>query len=183
MMDKMEERKLWYVVQAVTGAESTVRDNLLMRIESMDMQEYIFKVVVPEEKYTEVKNGKEKEIVKKLFPGYVFLEMIVTDKSWYVVRNTPGVTGFLGSSGKGAKPVPLSPIEVENMMAQLGVEKVVQPINLEIGDKVKVCDGPFAEQVGSVEEIDENKRLINVLVEFFGRATPIEISVDLVEKI
>ncbi len=178
--------KLWYVVQTSTGYENIVRENLKMRIETMEMQDYIFKVVVPEEKYIEEKNGKEKEIIRKIFPGYVFLEMIVTDESWYVVRNTPGVTGFLGSSGKGAKPVPLSQDEVDKMLPQLGIVKEpeeLKPIDLEIGDKVKICDGPFKNQIGSVEEIDFNKRLANVLVDFFGRSTPVEISVDEVEKV
>ncbi len=178
----MAER-LWYVVQTYSGYENTVKDNLQMRIDTMDMQDFIFNVVIPEETYKEVKNGKEKEVVKKLFPGYVFIDMIVTDESWYVVRNTPGVTGFLGSSGKGAKPVPLSPEEVAKMINKLGIEQTETPIDFIVGDKVRVCDGPFADQVGSIEEIDENKRLINVLVEFFGRATLIEIGVDKVEKI
>ncbi len=176
-------KRRWYVVQTYSGYENTVKDNLQMRIDTMDMQDYIFSVVIPEETYKEEKNGKVKEVVKKLFPGYVFLEMIVTDESWYIVRNTPGVTGFLGSSGKGAKPVPLSPEEVDKMINQLGIEKEVTPIDLEVGDKVRVCEGPFAEQSGTVEAIDENKRLVNVLVEFFGRATPIEIAVEQVEKI
>ncbi len=178
----MEDR-LWYIVQTYSGFENTVAENLEKRIETMDMEDYIFRVLVPEEKYIEEKNGKEKEIIKKLFPGYVFIEMIVTDKSWYIVRNTPGVTGFLGSSGKGAKPVPISKSEIDAVLKHVDGAKVEEEIDLNIGDKVTVCEGPFEGQIGTIEEIDEAKRLVQVLVEFFGRATPVELAVDKVEKV
>lgn len=175
--------KRWYVVQTYSGLENTVKNNLEKRIESMGMEDQIFRVIVPEETEIEVKNGKRKEKVRKIFPGYVFIEMIVTDESWYVVRNTPNVTGFVGSSGKGAKPVPLSPDEIEPILKRLGLHRDEIEINFEVGDQVSIKEGPFAGQVGVIDEIDGERMVLKVLVEFFGRQTTFEVGVDQVEEI
>ena len=134
----MEEEKKWYVVNTYSGHEAKVKEKLDMRINSMDMQENIFRVIVPERKEVEIKDGKKVEKTKKLFPGYVLVEMIMSDESWYIVRNTPGVTGFLGSSGKGAKPVPLYDYEVERLFKEIGMDKDNIVVNYEVGDKVKI---------------------------------------------
>jgi len=175
--------KNWYVVQTYSGLENTVKKDLEQRIKSMGMQDKIFRVVIPEEVEVEVKKGKRKEKVKKIFPGYVFIEMIVTDDSWYVVRNTPNVTGFIGSSGKGAKPIPLKPEEINPILKKLGLHKTEVKINVKKGDQVRINSGPFAGQVGTVDEIDKDKLILKVLVEFFGRQTPTEIEYSQVEKI
>ena len=151
----MEEKK-WYVVNTYSGHESKVKEKLDMRINSMDMQENIFRVIVPGRKEVEIKDGKKKEKIKKLFPGYVLVEMIMSDESWYIVRNTPGVTGFLGSSGKGAKPVPLYPEEVDRIFKEIGYDKDNVVVNYEIGDKVKIIEGPFKMLAGKILEIDKD---------------------------
>lgn len=177
------EEKRWYVVQTYSGLENTVKNNLEKRIESMGMEDQIFRVIVPEETEIEVKNGKRKEKVRKIFPGYVFIEMIVTDESWYVVRNTPNVTGFVGSSGKGAKPVPLSPGEIEPILKRLGLHRSEFDINVKVGDQVRIKEGPFAGQVGVIDEIDEERMALKVLVEFFGRQTTFEVDFDQISEI
>lgn len=174
--------KRWYVVQTYSGLENTVKNNLEKRIESMGMEDQIFRVIVPEETEIEVKNGKRKEKVKKIFPGYVFIEMIVTDESWYVVRNTPNVTGFVGSSGKGAKPVPLSPEEIEPILKRLGLDREEVELKFNVGDRVRIKEGPFAGQVGVVDEVDKEHLTLKVLLEFFGRQTTFEVSLDQVEE-
>lgn len=177
------EEKRWYVVQTYSGLENTVKNNLEKRIESMGMEDQIFRVIVPEETEIEVKNGKRKEKVRKIFPGYVFIEMIVTDESWYVVRNTPNVTGFVGSSGKGAKPVPLSPHEIEPILKRLGLHRNELELNVKVGDQVRIKEGPFANQVGVIDEIDEDRMVLKVLVEFFGRQTTFEVDYDQISEI
>lgn len=180
----MEQQKMWYVVQTYSGLENTVKNNLEKRIESMGMEDQIFRVIIPEETEIEItKKGQKKEKVRKIYPGYVFIEMIVTDESWYVVRNTPNVTGFIGSSGKGAKPVPLRPEEIEPILKRLGLQRNEVDIKVKVGDQVKIKEGPFAGQIGVVDEIDRDKMLLKVLVEFFGRQTTFEISVDQIEQI
>src|SRR5574344_1198140 len=136
----MENNKLWYVVNTYSGHESKVKENLEMRTESMGMGNNIFRVIIPEQKEIEVKDGVTKEKVKKMFPGYVLVEMIMSDEAWYVVRNTPGVTGFIGSSGKGAKPVPLLPMEIDRILSNMGMSRL-EANELEPGQKVKVVDG------------------------------------------
>ncbi len=171
----MEEKK-WYVVNTYSGHESKVKEKLDMRINSMDMQENIFRVIVPERKEVEIKDGKKKEKIKKLFPGYVLVEMIMSDESWYIVRNTPGVTGFLGSSGKGAKPVPLYPEEVDRIFKEIGYDKDNVVVNYEIGDKVKIIEGPFKMLAGKILEIDKDNNKAQVAIDLFGQETNVELS-------
>ncbi len=170
----MEEKK-WYVVNTYSGHESKVKEKLDMRINSMEMQENIFRVIVPERKEVEIKDGKKKEKIKKLFPGYVLVEMIMSDESWYIVRNTPGVTGFLGSSGKGAKPVPLYDEEVERIFKEIGYTGENVVVNYEVGDNVKITDGPFKMLAGKITEIDIDKGIANVSIDLFGQETNVEL--------
>jgi len=148
----------------------------------MGMQDKIFRVIVPEEEETDVKNGKKKVVKRKVFPGYVLVELVMTDDSWYVVRNTPGVTGFVGSSGSGSKPTPLLPEEVEAILKQMGIEEKRLDVDFEVGEVVTVKEGPFANFSGTIEEIDSDKGKLKVLVNMFGRETPIELDFDQVEK-
>jgi transcriptional antiterminator NusG len=166
--------KQWYVVNTYSGHENKVKEKLEMRAESMDMQDYIYRVVIPEEKVVEVKDGVTKEKTKKMFPGYILVEMVMTDEAWYIVRNTPGVTGFIGSSGKGAKPTPLQPYEVDNILHSMGVAKNANAEELKEGDKVKIIDGPFVGMNGTVESIDTENNIANVLVNLFGQETSVE---------
>ena len=171
--------KQWYVVNTYSGHENKVKEKLDMRSQSMDMQDYIFRVIVPEETIVEEKDGVKKERTKKLFPGYILVEMVMSDEAWYVVRNTPGVTGFIGSSGKGAKPIPLSPEEVKKFIGD-GVE-ATKPINtdVEVGDNVSIIDGPFKGMFGKIESQDKENEKLTVLIDLFGQETPVE--VDLVQ--
>ena len=175
--------KQWYVVNTYSGHENKVKEKLEMRSESMDMQDYIFRVVIPEEKVVEVKDGVTKEKVKKMFPGYVLVEMVMTDEAWYVVRNTPGVTGFIGSSGKGAKPIPLSPAEVKKFIGE-GTEVSETPINtdVEVGDTVSIIDGPFKGMYGKIESEDKENEKLTVLIDLFGQETPVEVDLIQVSK-
>lgn len=173
------EEKQWYVVNTYSGHESKVKDNLEMRIQSMDMQDYIFRVIVPETKEIEIKDGKQKEKVKKMFPGYVLVEMIMTDEAWFIVRNTPGVTGFLGSSGKGAKPFPLFPHEIEKILSTMGMSLKEVSVDLKEGDRVKITDGPFKLMAGKIIEIDLESSKAKVNIDLFGQETTVE--VDLVQ--
>lgn len=178
-----ENERAWYVIQSYSGMENAAKTNLERRIKSMNMENYIFRVLIPETIRTEKKkNGEIKEIVEKQFPGYVFVDMIVTDESWFVVRNTPMVTGFLGSSGGGAKPVPLSNEEIIPILKSCGVTLEVEA-KFQIGDKVRVLTGTFVGQEATVEEVDIEKQEVTILVDFFGRQTPTEISFDEIEKI
>lgn len=170
----MEEKK-WYVVNTYSGHEAKVKEKLDMRINSMDMQENIFRVIVPERKEVEIKDGKKKEKMKKLFPGYVLVEMIMSDESWYIVRNTPGVTGFLGSSGKGAKPVPLYDDEVERIFKEIGYTGENFVTNYEVGDNVKITDGPFKMLAGKITELDLDAKKANVSIDLFGQETNVEL--------
>ncbi len=175
--------KNWYVVHTYSGYENKVKANLEKRVESMGMQDKIFRVVVPEEEETDVKNGKKKVVKKKVFPGYVLVEIIMTDDSWYVVRNTPGVTGFVGSSGSGSKPTPLLPDEITHVLKRMGMEEKVVEVDFELSETVKVKDGPFANFTGKIEELDVDKSKVKVLVNMFGRETPVELDFDQIEKI
>ena len=172
--------KNWYVVHTYAGYENKVKTNLEKRVESMEMQDKIFRVLVPMEKEYEIKNGKKKATLKKVFPGYVLVEMIITDDSWYVVRNTPGVTGFVGP---GSKPIPLSPSEVVQILKQMGMDEPKPKIDFEVGESVRVVDGPFADFIGNVEEVLPDRRKIKVLVSMFGRETPVELDYFQVEKL
>ena len=170
----MEEKK-WSVVNTYSGHEAKVKEKLDMRINSMDMQENIFRVIVPERKEVEIKDGKKKEKLKKLFPGYVLVEMIMSDESWYIVRNTPGVTGFLGSSGKGAKPVPLYDEEVERIFKEIGYNENVVVADYEPGDNVKIVDGPFKMLQGKIIDVDKEAGKANVSIDLFGQETNVEL--------
>ncbi|MFH5881656.1 transcription termination/antitermination protein NusG [Liberiplasma polymorphum] len=170
--------KRWYVVQTYSGLENSVKANLERRIESMQMEDLIFSVVIPEEIRLEKKaDGSTKEKLVKLYPGYIFIELIVTDDSWFVVRNTPGVTGFLGSSGGGTKPIPLPPEEINPILKKAGLLQTPK-LDVKIGQKVRVTSGPFTNQIGIVDEIDAEKGEVTVLVEMFGRQTPAELKFD-----
>ncbi|CAM3233152.1 transcription termination/antitermination protein NusG [Sporolactobacillus spathodeae] len=175
--------KNWYVVHTYSGYENKVKTNLEKRVESMGMADKIFRVLVPMEEETEVKNGQKKTAMRKVFPGYVLTEMIMTDDSWYVVRNTPGVTGFVGSSGAGSKPIPLLPEEVDAILKQMGLKEQVANVDFELKEQVKVKEGPFADFIGSVENIDLEKSKLKVHVNMFGRETPVELDFNQVSKL
>lgn len=175
--------KKWYVVHTYSGYENKVKMNLEKRVETMGMEDKIFRVIVPEEEETEIKNGKKKVVKKKFFPGYVLTEMIMTDDSWYVVRNTPGVTGFVGSSGHGSKPTPLLLDEVETLLKRMGVESPRVEVDFEIKDNVRVKEGPFSNFTGKIEQIDTDKQKVKVHVNMFGRETPVELDFSQVEKV
>jgi transcription termination/antitermination protein NusG len=175
--------KNWYVVHTFSGYENKVKANLEKRVESMGMADKIFRVVVPEEEETEIKNGKTKIVKRKVFPGYVLVELVMTDDSWYVVRNTPGVTGFVGSAGSGSKPTPLLPEEVVVLLKRMGVEEKRIDVDYEIGETVRVKEGPFANFTGSVEEMDKDRSKLKVLVNMFGRDTPVELDFTQIEKL
>ena len=164
--------KEWYVLHTDSGYENKVKSNIELRISSMGMEENIFRVIVPEEEEVEVKDGKEKVTVNKTFPGYVLVEMVMSDQAWYVVRNTPGVTGFVGSHGAGSKPSPLLPEEVEAILGRIG-EKVHAPVDLHVsvGDYVIITEGAFNDMSGKVVELDHEKQKIKVAIEMFGRET------------
>lgn len=175
--------KNWYVVHTYSGYENKVKTNLEKRVDSMGMQDKIFRVMVPMEEEIEHKDGKKKTVMRKVFPGYVLVEMIMTDDSWYVVRNTPGVTGFVGSSGAGSKPTALMPDEVRAILQQMGVEEVRTVVDFTVGTSVKVIEGPFTNFVGTIEGIDADRTKLKVLVNMFGRETPVELDFQQVEKI
>ena len=174
--------KQWYVVNTYSGHENKVKEKLEMRAESMDMQDYIYRVVIPEEKVVEVKDGVTKEKVKKMFPGYILVEMVMTDEAWYVVRNTPGVTGFIGSSGKGAKPTPLQPYEVDNILGNMGISRMNVETELAEGTSVKIVDGPFNGMYGKVDSVDLANQKVDLLVDLFGQETSVEVEIGQIEN-
>ncbi len=174
--------KQWYVVNTYSGHENKVKEKLEMRAESMDMQDYIHRVVIPEEKVVEVKDGVTKEKTKKMFPGYILVEMVMTDEAWYIVRNTPGVTGFIGSSGKGAKPTPLQPYEVDNILGNMGISRMDVDTELSVGAKVKIIAGPFQGMFGTVDSVDLPNSKVNLLVDLFGQETSVEVELSQIEK-
>lgn len=178
-----EGNKEWYVVNTYAGHENRVKENLERRMETMGLQDYLFRVIVAEEKEIEYKNGKEVEKVKNLFSGYVFVEMIMTDEAWYIVRNTPGVTGFIGSSGGGAKPFPVAEDEMESILRRLGMSERRVNVNFEIGDRVKILNGAFSGVEGTVEELKPEAQTAVVLTILFGRETPTEINYCDLEKV
>lgn len=168
--------KLWYVVNTYSGHEESVKDKLEARAESMGFQDNIFRIIVPETTEIEtLKDGSKKEKKKKMFPGYILVEMIMTDEAWYIVRNTPGVTGFIGSSGKGAKPTPLLPQEIDKVLATMGMSRIESDKELEVGTKVKVIEGPFSGMEGKIDSIDKENGRLNVLIDLFGQETPVEV--------
>ncbi|MFC4025683.1 transcription termination/antitermination protein NusG [Oceanobacillus longus] len=175
--------KNWYVVHTYSGYENKVKMNLEKRVETMGMEDKIFRVIVPEDEETEIKEGKKKVTKKKSFPGYVLTEMIMTDDSWYVVRNTPGVTGFVGSSGHGAKPTPLMPGEIDVVLKRMGEAAPTVQVDFEMKENVRVADGPFTDFTGTIEHIDIDKQKVKVHVNMFGRETPVELDFSQVEKL
>ncbi|TVP86686.1 MAG: transcription termination/antitermination factor NusG [Acholeplasmataceae bacterium] len=173
----------WYIIQTYSGYENAVKMDLARRVDSMGMADYIFNIIVPEEKVIEKKaDGKEKEKTKQIFPGYVFVEMIVTDESWFVVRNTPRVTGFLGSSGGGTKPVPLAPDEINAILLKIGVISKPTYDHL-LGKKVEILTGVYAGLKGKISEIDNDQEKVVVDIDLFGRATPTEVDATEVQEI
>lgn len=181
-MDQENQRE-WYVVNTYAGHENRVKENLMRRVETMGLQDKLFQIVVAEEKEIEYKNGKEVEKTTNLFSGYLFVEMIMTDEAWYIVRNTPGVTGFIGSSGGGAKPFPVADEEMESILRRLGMSERKVQINYAIGDRVKILSGAFANVEGTVEELHDDTQTAVVLTILFGRETPTEISYSELEKV
>jgi len=177
------EEKRWYVLQTYAGYENKVFKNVLKRIETMNMQDKIFRVLVPEEKEVKIKDGVRKEKMKKIFPGYVLIEMVDTDDSWFTVRNTPGVTGFLGSSGKGTRPVPLTDAEINPILAKMGVTNTEVTVDVEIGQQILIAAGPFSGQVGIIETIDVDNHKLVILVDLFGQETPVELGLEQVCEI
>lgn len=181
--DDYENERDWYVIQSYAGMEYAAKRNLERRIVSMNMQDYIFNVLIPEEIHYEVKaNGEKKEVITNPYPGYIFVDMIVTDESWFVVRNTPMVTGFLGSSGARAKPVPVPMHEMLPILKKCGVVINVEA-KFKVGDKVKVLSETFRGQEAVVDKIDMDNQIVTVLIDMFGRQTPNELRFDEVEPI
>ncbi len=177
-----ENEKRWYVIHTYSGYENKVKANLERKVHSMSMEDEIFEIVVPMENEIEKKNGKEKVVSHKVFPGYVLVEMIVSDRSWYIVRNTPGVTGFVGS---GTKPIPLTDSEVRKILGADEGNEAVKPskIDVEVGESVHINSGAFENFAATVTEIDYNKAKAKVIVDMFGRETTVEVGFDQIEKI
>ena len=182
-METLANTRKWYVVHTYSGYEDKVKENILRRVESMNMADRIFHVEVPEETVVEIKDGKRVEKPRKVFPGYVLVEMVMDDRSWYVVRNTQGVTGFVGSTGPGEKPVPLQDKEVKTILKQMGIEAPKLKIDFNKGDRVKVTSGPFFDFTGVVDEITPEKERLRALISIFGRETPVELEFFQVEKV
>lgn len=168
------------MLHTYSGYEENVARNLRQRIESMDMEDRIYNVLIPTEKKIKIKNGKRRVVTEKIFPGYVLVEMVVTDESWYVVRNTPNVTGFIGS---GTTPTPISEVEVKELQRRMGVEEPKYKIDVSVNQAVRIIDGPFKDFEGKVSEIDEARGKIKVLVSMFGRETPVELDFLQVKKV
>ncbi|MFH1611856.1 MAG: transcription termination/antitermination protein NusG [bacterium] len=180
MPKQVQQGKNWYVLHTYAGYEEAVARNLRQRIESMGMEDKIFNVLVPTEKKIKIKGGKRHVVEEKVYPGYVLVEMIVTDDSWYVVRNTPRVTGFIGA---GTVPTPISKEEIESLQKRMGVEEPKYKIDVKVGDAVKIVDGPFKDFDGKIAEIDEKRGKIKVLVSMFGRETPVELDFLQIKKL
>ena len=174
------KEKNWYVIHTYSGYEEAVAKNLRQRIESLGMEDKIFNVIVPKEKKIKIKNGKRQVIEEKVYPGYVLVEMIVTDDSWYIVRNTPNVTGFVGA---GTTPVPVFKEEIENLKKRMEVKEPQYKIEVKIGDLIKITDGPFKDFEGKVSETDEERGKVKVLVNMFGRDTPVELDSLQIKKL
>lgn len=172
--------KGWYVIHTYSGYEDAVAKNLKQRIESLGMEDKIFNVLVPKEKKIKIKAGKRKTVEDKIYPGYILVEMIVTDDSWYIIRNTPNVTGFVGA---GTTPVPVSLKEVENLKKRMGAGEPQYKIDVIIGDLVKITDGPFKDFEGKISAVDEERGKVKVLVDMFGRDTPVELDSLQIKKV
>src|SRR4051812_45501319 len=177
---QIQEGRNWYVIHTYAGYENAVLRNLKQRIESLGMEDKIFEVVVPTEKKIKIKGGKRVEEEEKIYPGYILVDMIVTDDSWYVVRNTPRVTGFVGS---GVYPVPVAKAELEALMGRMHTDTVKHNIDLDQDDQVTIMDGPFKDLEGKVAKVDEDRGKVTVLVNMFGRETPVELDFLQIRKI
>jgi transcriptional antiterminator NusG len=175
--DEYDDGRAWYVVHCYSGYENKVRHSIEQRIETMGMQHKIFDVVVPTEEEIEIKDGKRKTVERRVFPGYILVQLIMDEDSWYVVRNTPGVTGFVGD------PTPLRPDEVSKIMNRMEAEAPKVKFNFQVGEKVRIGNGPFADFIGSIDHIDIDRAKVRVLVSFFGRETPVELDFLHVEKV
>lgn len=177
-------KKEWYVVNTVSGYEYKVKEKLeMMIVNSPEIQESIFRVIVPEQTIVEYKDGVKKEKVKKMFPGYVLVEMIMSDEVWFIVRNTQGVTGFIGSSGKGAKPIPLMPDEVDRILSNMGMSRIDVENDLAEGKKVKITDGPFKNMIGKIASYDLEKKKVELLLDLFGQETSVEVELSEIENL
>ena len=175
--------KEWYVVNTYSGHEQKVKEKLEAKIESMGMQDYIYRIIIPETIEVEIKDGVKKEKTKKMFPGYILVEMVMSDEAWYIVRNTPGVTGFIGSSGKGAKPTPLLPQEIDKVLANMGMSRLDVDSDMNVGDQVNIVDGPFKGMYGRIDSVDKENNRLNVLIDLFGQETPVEVELFQVSKV
>ncbi|OGD63203.1 transcription termination/antitermination protein NusG [Candidatus Berkelbacteria bacterium RIFOXYA2_FULL_43_10] len=180
MTTKQSGERNWYVIHTYSGYEDQVSDSLKQRIESLHMQEKVFDVIVPKEKQIEIKNGKRKTVAKRIFPGYVLVDMIVTDDSWYVVRNTPNVTGFIGF---GVRPTPMSKEEINRIKKRMGVEEPKYKVDFSIDELVRITDGALKGFEGKVEDINEDRGTVKVLVNMFGRETPVNLDFLQVKKV
>ena len=176
----IQQGRRWYVIHTYSGYEENVKRSLEQRIETMDMEDKIFSVLIPTEKKIRIKNGRRKIVTEKIFPGYVLVEMVVDDNSWYVVRNTPNVTGFIGS---GTTPTPISEEEIKSLQKRMGVEEPTYTIDVVVGAPVRIVDGPFKNYEGKVANVDKARGKIKVLVSVFGRETPVELDFLQVKKI
>jgi len=167
-----DDGRHWYVIHTYSGYENKVKQNLMHRIETMEMQDQIFRVIVPTEEEIEIKNGQRRTVHKKVFPGYVLVQMRMNDNSWYVVRNTPGVTSFVGH---GNRPTPLEDSEVKSILKQMEEEAPKVRVSYQVGQAIKITDGPFTDFEGIVDAIDHERGRVRVLVSFFGREAPVEL--------
>ena len=185
--DAIQEGREWYVIHTYSGYENKVKTNLEHRISTMDAKDLIFQVVIPTEDEIEIRDGQRRTVARKIFPGYVLVQMIPlqeddlrSSQAWFVVRNTPGVTGFVGS---GTRPVPLEAAEVKRILRQMRVEAPKVKVGFEIGQSVRIVDGPFMDFTGTVDDINLEKGKVKVLVSFFGRETPVELDFLQVERL
>lgn len=177
---QVQQGRNWYVLHTYPGEEEAVARNLKQRIESLGMEDKIFNVLVPKEKKIKIKNGKRKTLEERIYPGYVFVEMVVTDDSWYVARNTPRVTGFIGA---GTTPIPVSQTEVDILKKRIGVESPQYTIDVSLGGLVKITDGPFKDFEGKISGIDQDRGKLKVLINIFGRDTPVEVDSLQIKKL
>jgi len=178
--EEADDGRAWFVVHCYSGYENKVRHNLEQRIESMGMKDRVFDVVIPTQEEIEVKDGKRRSIERHVFPGYVLVNMIMSEESWYVVRNTPGVTGFVGM---GNDPIPLRPEEVSQILRRMEAEAPTIKVTYKPGETVRIIDGPFNDFHGTVDEIDMERSKVRIMVNFFGRSTPVELDFLQVEKV
>ena len=178
--EERDERRKWYVIHTYSGYENKVKTNLEHRVDSMGVRDKIFQVIIPTEEEIEIKDGQRRTVQRKVFPGYVLVEMVMGDDSWYVVRNTPGVTGFVGH---GTKPAPLDDADVKRILKQMKMEAPKVKVSFSPGERVKVVDGPFTDFIGVVDTINAERGKVRVLVSFFGRETPVELDFLQVSRI